>query len=148
MSWTSLRPEITTLLESIPEIQEVSAVPKIKFNGYPAVHVIPSENSGDYETTSENERTYTWTIRAFYETKNSGMEKAFVGLEEIVDKIIDAFDLQDLTNYPDRTIGKNLPERYTYISTMAVPNRWADLPDEELLMAEIAIRIKLSVDIS
>lgn len=148
MSWQVLRPQMKDVLDTITELQEVSQSPKIRFNGYPAAHVIPSENTGDYETTRENERTYAFTIRAFYETKNTSIENALAGLEEVVDKIIDAFDLQDLQGSDTRLIAINLPARYTYINTWAVPNRWGELPEDQLLMAEITVRIRLSVDVS
>lgn len=148
MSWKVLRPQVKEVLDTIPELQEVSPSPKIRFNGYPAAHVIPSENSGDYETTKENERTYAFTVRAFYETKDTGIEDALLGLEEVVDKIIDAFDMQDLKGGDTRLIGINLPENYMYINLWAVPNRWGELPDDQLIMAEITVRVRLSIDIT
>ena len=69
ISWTTLRPQIGTLLSTLSTIQEVSNAPKVIFSGYPAVHVVPSENSNDYETTKENIRTYAFALRVFYETK-------------------------------------------------------------------------------
>ena len=148
MSWQVLRPQVKAVLDTISEIAEVSQAPKIRFNSYPAVHVVPSENSGDYETTKENERTYAFTVRAFYETKDSGIENALLGLEEVVDNIIDAFDEQDLKGSDTRLIGINLPANYTYINLWAVPNRWGELPDDQLLMAEITVRVRISVDVS
>jgi hypothetical protein len=148
MSWQILRPQIAALVQTIPEIQEVSSTPKIKFEGHPSVHVIPSDNSGDYETTSENERVYAFTVRAFYETKEGGVEAAFLGLEEVVDKIIDKFDLEDMKDSSSRIVGINLPANYTFLNIFAAPSRWGDLPEEELLMAEIVVRIRLSIDVT
>ena len=148
MSWQVLRPQVKAVLDTIPEIAEVSQAPKIRFNSYPAAHVIPSENTGDYETTKENERTYAFTVRAFYETKNTTIEEALLGLEEVVDKIIDAFDLQDLKGSDTRLIGINLPANYMYINLWAVPNRWGELPEDQLLMSEITVRVRISVDIT
>lgn len=148
MSWQIIRPQIATLLGTISEIQEVSSTPKIKFEGYPAVHIIPSDNSNEYETTSENERIYAFTVRAFYETKSGGVEDAFEALEEIVDKIIDEFDLEGMRQGNARTVATGLPSRYTYISLFATPSRWGDLPEEELVMAEITVRVKLSIDVT
>jgi hypothetical protein len=148
MSWQVIRPQIATLLEGIPEIQEVSSTPKIKFEGYPAVHVIPSDNSNEYETTAENERVYAFTVRAFYETKSGGVEDAFEKLEEVVDKIIDEFDLEGMRDGVNRTVAIGLPSRYTFINLFAIPSRWGDLPEEELLMAEIIVRVRLSIDVT
>ena len=148
MSWKILRPEVKALLDTVTTLQEVSKVPKIKFDGYPAAHIVPSENSGDYETTSENIRTYAFTIRVFYETKQTNMENALVALEEVVDTVIDTFDKEDLKGSTTRTIGIGLPDGYTFLNIFATPNRWGVLSDDQLIMAEITVRIRISVDIS
>ena len=148
MSWKTLRPQIATLVETIDKIQEVSKAPKIKFQGYPAAHVVPSENSGDYETTSENIRTYSFTLRLFYDTKQNTIETAMLALEDIVDNVLDLFDKEDLKGSTDRTIGIGLPSGYTFINIFASPNRWGVLTEEQLLMAEIAVRVRVSIDIS
>lgn len=148
MSWKVLRPQIKDVLDTIDTFVEVSPSPKIRFDGYPAAHVIPSENTGDYETTKENERTYAFTIRAFYETKNTTIENALLGLEEVVDSIIDTFDEQDLKGSDTRLIGINLPPKYMYINLWAVPNRWGEIPEDQLLMAEITVRVRISVDVT
>lgn len=148
MSWQIIRPQIKTLLETIPEIQEVSSVPKIRFDGYPAAYVVPSENSGDYETTRENLRAYSFIIRLFYETKQGGVGAAISSLEGIVDSILDAFDKEDLKGITTRILGMNLPANYTFISVRATPSNWGELPDEQLIMSELRVKVLVSVDIS
>ena len=148
MSWQVLRPQIKNLVDTIDLLVEVSQAPKIRFEGYPSAHVIASENSGDYETTKENIRTYAFTVRAFYETKSTGLEGALVGLEEVVDSIIDTFDQEDLKGSDDRIVGIGLPVKYTFINIFAVPGRWTELTDEQLIMAEITVRVRVSVDVT
>ena len=148
MSWVVLRPQIETLLKTVTTLQEVSRTPKIKFDGYPAAHIVPSENSGDYETTSENIRTYAFTVRIFYETKSTPMEDALAGLEQVVDAVIDLFDQEDLKGGGDRIVGLNLPAKYTFINIFATPNRWGVLETEQLIMAEITVRVRISVDVT
>jgi len=148
MSWVVLRPQIKTLLDTITTLQEVSQSPKIKFDGYPAAHIVNSENSGDYETTSENIRTYAYTVRIFYETKYSGIENALLALEEVVDTVIDKFDQEDLKGSTERILGIGLPSGYTFLNIFATPNRWGVLSEDQLIMAEITVRIRISVDIS
>lgn len=148
MSWVVLRPQIATLLETVNTIQEVSKAPKIKFNGYPAAHVVPSENSGDYETTRENIRTYAFIIRIFYETKQTSIENALVALEGVVDSVIDLFDQEDMKNSSTRTVGVNLPSKYTYINMFATPNKWGILSGDQLIMAEVLVKVRISVDIT
>lgn len=148
MSWLTLRPQIETLLNTVTTLQEVSRSPKIKFEGYPAAHIVPSENSGDYETTKENIRTYAFMIRVFYETKSTTIENALTALEEVVDTIIDKFDQEDLKGVTTRTVGINLPTDYMYINMFATPGRWGELPDDQLIMAEIGVKVRISVDVS
>lgn len=148
MSWLVLRPQIKTLLQTITTLQEVSGSPKIKFNGYPAAHIVPSENSNDYETTTENVRTYTFAIRVFYETKDTSIEDAMTGLEEVVDSIIDLFDQEDLKTSATRTVGLGLPSNYTFLNIFAIPNAWGELPEDQLIMAEITVKVRISVDIT
>jgi hypothetical protein len=148
MSWQVLRPQIKAVLDTIPELAEISQAPKIRFNSYPAAHVIPSENTGDYETNRENLRVYAFTVRAFYETKATTIENALLGLEQVVDKIIDAFDEQDLKGSDTRLVGIGLPSNYVFINLWAVPNRWGELSDDQLIMAEITVRVRVSVDVT
>ena len=148
MSWTTLRPQLKSLLDTIDTFQEVSKAPKIKFDGYPAAHIVPSENSSDYETTHENIRTYSFTVRVFYETKQTGIEDALVALEEVVDSVVDKFDQEDLKGADTRTVGIGLPDGYMFINIFATPNQWGVLSEDQLIMAEITVRVRISVDIS
>ncbi len=148
MSWATLRPQIKTLLDTSSLLVEVSKSPKIKFSGYPAAHIVPAESPGDYETNKENSRTYAFAVRLFYETKQSGVEDAIAALEEVVDAVIDLFDQEDQKGGDTRVIGINLPARYTFINMFAAPSNWAELPEEQLIMAEVIIRIRLSVDVT
>lgn len=148
MAWTILRPQIKEILDTIDTIQEVSKAPKIKFGGYPAAHVVPSDNTGDYETNKENIRTYAFIVRLFYETKTSGIENSIAALEEVVDSVIDRFDEEDLKGSDTRKVGVNLPEKYTYLNVWASPGRWSEVPEDELIMTEVVVRVRISVDIT
>lgn len=146
--WQILRPQVKALLDTVSLLQETAAAPKVKFDGYPAAHIVPSENTGDYETNKENIRTYAFTIRCFYETKSTGIEAAIEGLEEVVDQVIDTFDEEDLKQGNARTVGVGLPANKMYINIFAAPSRWGELPEDELVMAEILVKIRISVDVS
>lgn len=146
MSWTIIRPQIATLLESVSKMQEVHSFPTLKFDGFPSCYVIPSDVEADYETNTENERFYSFVVRVFYETKNTGVTDALTNLESAVDDIIDAFDREDKVTGADRTIATGLPAKYTYLSVSAVPSVWGELPTENLIMAEIRVRVRVSFD--
>ena len=148
MSFTTLRPQIGTLVDTLDTIQEVSNAPKIKFAGYPAVHIVPSDNEADYETTTENVRTYAFNLRIFYETKQTSIEDAYSALEEVIDSVMDLFDQEDQKGSSDRTVGVDLPARYTFLNIWAVPSFWGEVVGEELIMAQISVRVRISVDVS
>ena len=136
------------MLDTISTIQEVSETPKLKFNGYPAVTIVPSDNTGDYETTTENIRTYAFLVRIFNETKDTGVADALNALGEVVDAVLDAFDEEDLLPSTTRKVGISLPAKYTFLNVWATPSLWAEIPGESLIMAELRVRVRLSVDIS
>ncbi len=148
MSWQTLRPQIKTLLDNSGLFQETSAFPKIKFSGYPAAYVVQSDSEGDYETTNENERIYAFLIRIFYSTKNQTVATALERLEKIVDAIIDDIDQDSYKDANNRVIGVDMPTGYTWINTYAVPSMFGEVEGEELVMAEIRVRVKVIRDIS
>lgn len=148
MSWQTIRPQLKTLLDSVDSIQDVSGTPEIKFSGYPSAYVLPSNNESEYETTSENVRVYAFIVRLFDETKAGGVATAMEALEKVVDSVLDVVDQEDLKSAADRTVGVNLPAGYTFLNIFAVPGLWAELPEEELLMVELAIRVRVSRDVT
>jgi len=148
MSFNTLRPQIVTLIDSISGIHEVVGYPKLKFAGYPAAYITPSDNSNDYETTQENIRTYAFLLRIFYETKNTGVSNALDKLENIVDTVIDTLDQEDLKGASDRTIGVSLPSGYTFLNILAHPSSWGEIVGEELIYAEIKVQVRISIDIT
>ena len=148
MSFTVIRPQIKTVLEATDKFVEVSGTPKLKFSGYPAAHVVPSDNSNDYLTNVENDRVYAFVVRCFVETKGRGVEEAIEAMEDLVDTVLDALDQEDLKSGSSRTIATNLPARYTYLHIFAVPTSWGEVTDPALLMAEITVQVHISVDVS
>lgn len=146
MSFNTLRGQIKTVLDGISAIQEVSGTPKLKFDGYPAAIVVPSENTNAYETNSENVRTYAFDVQLFYETKNTGVGDAIDKLENVVDTVLDTLDEEDQNT--SRTIGQSLPAKYTFLNILAVPGVIGELPGEELVAATLTISVRVSVDIT
>ncbi len=120
----------------------------MKFGSYPAATVTPSSNSGDYETTTENIRTYAFAVRIFYETKDTSIEDAIAALEEVIDSVIDAFDQDDLKGATTRTVGVDLPTGYTFINIFATPGAWLEVPEEQLVVAEVTVQVRVSIDIT
>lgn len=148
MSFNTLRGQIKTLMDNVSGMQEFSGTPSHKFGGYPAGYVVPSDNEGDYETTSENVRTYAFRVRLFYETKTTGVGNALDKLEGIVDTVLDTLDTEDLKSASSRTIGVNLPSGYTYLNIFAHPAVWGQVEGEDLIYVEIIVRVRVSIDVT
>ena len=153
MSFKTIRGQFRTLLISLTSggntiLHEVISTPELKFNGYPAAYIVPSDLESEYETTIENERVYAFIIRIFHETKKTGIATAIDVLEDVVDAVIDALDQEDKKGASTRTVGVSLPANYVYLGINATPGIWAELPGEQLVMAEIKVRVKVSYDAS
>jgi len=150
MSWNVLSGQLFNLIndnKGTLNIQEVYGYPRLKFSGYPAVSLFPSDNSNDYETTTENLREYVWRLRVFYDTKSpgEGLEEAHDALKVVFDALLDLIDQENMDN---NYIGSGLPARYTFINIMGVPGLWGETIDENLLFAEMAVMIRVSIDVS
>lgn len=154
MSWQVLRPQVKELVETLASIHEVSGTAKIKFQGYPAAHVVKSDNSNDYETNKENTRVYAFIVRVFYETKSpqgsavDGVAYAEEALEPILDQLIDLFDEEDQKGDDTRILGVDLPANKMFLYITATPGRWGHLPEDALVFAEVTVRVCISADVS
>jgi len=95
MSFVSIIAQIETILSGISDIQDVHNFDKGKFDGYPAAVIFSTENTSDFETTTQNRREFVFTIRIHYPMKVAGDDshkKADRILREVVDQVIDEFD--------------------------------------------------------
>lgn len=148
MSFQTLRPQLKTLLDNTGLFVEVSGTPKLDFSGYPAVYVVQSDNSSDYDTTTENERNYAFVIRIFYSTKSLGVASALSRLEQTVDAVLDAIDKDSIKPVGTRVVGVSMPTGYTWINTFAVPSSFGEVDGEQLLTAEIRVRVRVLFNIT
>jgi hypothetical protein len=148
MSFQTLRPQIKTLLENSGLFQQVSGTPIINFTGYPAAYVVQSDNSNDYNTNKDNVRVYAFIVRIFYSTKSLGVDLAIQRLETIVDSIIDLIDEDSIKSSATRVIGVNMPNKYDWINTFAIPSSFGEVEGQQLVTAELKINIKVIIDIT
>lgn len=98
MSFTTIKPQIKTILDGIADIGVTYLFDKGRLEKYPAAVIYPSENANDFETTSQNLTTYVFTVRLHYPMEEAGgdtHEKADRILGEVIDQVIDAFDKRD-----------------------------------------------------
>ena len=149
MSFSTFRGQLYTLINNNKDalgVQEVYSTPRLNFKGYPAVTISPSDNENDYETNTENIRSYVFNIRCFYDTKNSGIDDGIDNLEETIDSLIDLID-QENEKKTGNIIGQGMPSRYTYLNIFAVPSGWFLTEDEAMIFNQMTVRIRVSVDV-
>lgn len=146
MSWSSLRGDIYTLLQTVSGIADVQPLPTLDFSGYPAVTVAPSDLESDYESQSENLRTYAFMVTVFYDASIGGVANAINKVEETIDSIIDRIDQEEKIG-ATRVIGANLPSNYTILAVRPVIHPFLYSQEEDMVVAEISLRVMCSFDI-
>lgn len=103
----------------------------------PFAIVTASDNQSEYESTSENMRTYGFVIRILVERNSRGGSNAETLLTNIVDRIVNAIDV----NY---TLGVS-----GVILTKATPSSWSYvISDKQYRVAEIRLSTMVSVDVT
>jgi hypothetical protein len=73
---------------------DVAEYPTTDFAGVPAATIVPSDNTSDYATSTQNLRTYAFFVDIYYpvESSNGGYENTFKIMRELMDVALDAFD--------------------------------------------------------
>ncbi len=147
MSMRTLSNQLKSKLEGITDIQSVYDYPWLDFDGYPAATITPSGMESDYETATENLRTYSFIIRLFVNLNDINkpsyrrkVEDGFRIAEELVDTVIDTFDKDETLS------GINLPPGYTMVSLTPLPNVINYFVEEKMIVAEVKIETKVSFD--
>ena len=133
----------TQLLSIIQELSEwdsdnsVSYPIKIEdMNEDPFLVVIASENRNEFATTSENRRTYQFTITIFVGIGSRNEQTAESVLTTLVDNIIDQID-------NNTTLNDNA------LFTQAVPSSWGFVDEpKRFRVAEIEVRSKTDFSVT
>jgi len=139
-AFSNIKDKIKDKIDSNTKIQETHEYPAIKFNGYPAATIVPSDNENDFETTTTNQRTYAFQIRLFQEIKHTTLDEAYEAMYDLIDDVLDDFDKdQSMT-------GVTMPTGYTMLIVEAVPSSVGLVERLDLLMAMVTVRIRVEVD--
>jgi len=140
MSFVSIRNQIISKLESINDIQYVYPYPTEDFGGYPCAMVKSDRNESDYETTTENIRSYIFTIYLMQESEHADRREARRILENLVDQVIDAFDQDQFLD------GLSLPSSETMVG---IRPALSDIVEEEkYVTAQVGLVVRISFDIN
>jgi len=101
--------------------------------GYPSAIVMPSENMSDYVSTTENRRTFVFTIRICQEFSTISLKDADEILRNVVDEIIKVFD-------KDYKLGG------TADKVFATPSVWGYAQRESGVVRTADIRLQVQKD--
>jgi len=139
MSFITLKQKIKSVLLAIPTIQQVSDYPNQDFSGFPAVMVRTNGNSSEYETTTENDEVYSFSLFVFQIIEGAfTAEKARGILEEECDIIRDAFDTDEFLN------GISLPAGRTMLGVKPSVSKIGEDDSGKYCIAEIEIAVRVS----
>lgn len=142
MSFQILRDKLKSKLERVSSIQEVHSFPTEEFGGFPAAVVASARMESEFETTTENKRTYIFTVYLFQELESQGANKARQIIEETADDVIEALDEDQLLS----GIEDSLPSQETMI--IAFPVVPEIIEGEKYIRAELEIRVIISFSIT
>jgi len=144
MSFVELTYTIKQILENNERISEVYDYETMKFRGYPAVVITPGENESDYETTTENKRTYVFSVKIFVERKKRSPQDTEKHLRMLMDAVLD--DLEKDDNWT--LASANMPSGYTLLVMHPSPSIWGyvEIGEVTLRFAEIRVAVQVSID--
>jgi len=140
-----IKDKLLSVIGAIDKIQVIKGYSTLELSGYPAVTIYPSNQSqAEYDTTIDNKRYYTFTISAFYDLPNQGMETAQDALFDLVDDIMDALDDNEFLT------GISLPADYTMVGIRPTFTMWGTTKagDKELLVADVTAVVVVTHDIT
>lgn len=88
-----IRAEIASVIEAQSEIfSAVYPWPKATLEGFPAVIVMPSENSAEYGSTNSRELAFSFHLNVYYPTtKEDDFEKTELAVGECVGELLRIF---------------------------------------------------------
>lgn len=139
MSFISLKQKIKSILQGINTIQQVTDYPNQDFSGFPAVMVRTNGNSSEYETTTENDELYSFSLFVFQIIEGAfTAEKARNILEEMCDTVRDAFDTDEFLN------GISLPAGRTLLGVKPTVSKIGEDESGKYCVAEIEIAVRVS----
>lgn len=85
--------ELVTLLTGLGSLKNIETYPTNTFSsGYPSATIVGPEIKSAYDTVTENQRSYIFTIYIYDDVVQQSIQTAFSSLRDIVDSALDAID--------------------------------------------------------
>lgn len=137
----------STTINSQAIFADVEEYPTTDFTGVPAATIVPSDNTSDYATSTQNMRVYAFFVDIYFpiESVGGGYANAFTTMRQLVDIALDAFD-----NSNDLNLANKYGSSYDTICDFLrpVPAAWAmvETAAGDMLTARITLQCAKTVD--
>jgi len=143
--WDKVSKALKQILDDNALIGNVYNYEASELTGTPVATLTPSANENEYDSTTENLRTYAFLIR-LYMIRGSGATKehrAESAMRELVDSVLDDLDKSHRLSDLESKTG------YCFILLTASPSIWGYSQREDThRVAEIEVRAVFSVDVT
>ena len=139
MSYIDLKKKIKAELAEITEIQQIADYPTMDFQGYPAAVVRSDEQTGDYESTSENYEEYAFTV---FILQNIGGVWDIVKSREIIETICDT--VRDHFDTDEFLSGIALPSGRNFFGIRPTRSRIFEEESGKFVVAQITLICRVS----
>jgi hypothetical protein len=91
-TFATLKAKVVTICSNNSYINVAYNYERSRIGKTPAAVIIASDNASDYDTTSQNMRTYGFTVKILVPWDAKGAEAAESTLVEVIDSLLDDFD--------------------------------------------------------
>lgn len=140
MSFITLKAQLKSKLQSISQIQEVKDYPQEDFGGFPAAVVRTNGNTSEYETNTENDEIYSFTIFLLQNIDGTVFSpvKSRLIIEELCDIVRDSIDSDEFLS------GLSLPSDRVILGVRPTVSNIFETDNGKFVTAEINLSIRVS----
>lgn len=143
----SLKNQIIDKIESLSSIQKVYPAPKLNPAGYPAVFVTTNSEEGEFSSTAENSRVYTYNCSIIFPIGQNFVPDSERERLDYAEQLI-ATCVEDIINGIDRDFElDSLPTGVTVLFTHAADVEWGyvDIEGGVARAANVILRVYTEV---
>jgi hypothetical protein len=126
-------------------LQEIHEFPALEFGGFPAATITPIGIEGESWTNSNDNRSYKFKIRVFYEVSRdrpNSIGDAIDALYDVSDRIMNTFT-DDKTWQTPTPIQTSLPTGTIFKGVQPVVGEWTQEGEGKLIYTDIELSIHL-----
>lgn len=150
--WVQLTNKLKSMLGTLTLLQTgaVYDYEVEEFGKLPAITIIPSPDTADYRSTSDNERIYAFSVQVWVDRSAPRTPvDAENALRDLVDAIQKMFDKHFTLGASSPGSALVVPTGYTMIMVEAAPSAWFYSQREKFYRgAEIKVKVRVDVNVT